>query len=101
MQFFRPAEDGRSEGVIEAAESQARNHKCANAELSQRRGSPQPIVSELCQNVTGVRGSDLIQVNAALNEPRGERMAQVMKPKIWDARPIASLTEFSDQESHF
>ena len=43
---------------------------------------------------------DFIQVDSALREPRSERMAQVMEPKIWNARTIASLAEFPAQEPH-
>jgi hypothetical protein len=43
---------------------------------------------------------DFIQVDPVLHEPRGERMAQVMEPKIWNTCSIASLTEFPTQEPH-
>ena len=43
---------------------------------------------------------DFIQVDSALREPRSERMAQVMEPKMWNARTIASLAEFPAQEPH-
>jgi hypothetical protein len=33
----------------------------------------------------------LVKVNTLLHEPRRERMAQIMEPKIQDAGAIASL----------
>ena len=38
----------------------------------------------------------LIQINAALNEPRGESMPHIVETEVWNSGPIAHLTGGSE-----
>ena len=42
----------------------------------------------------------LVQIDSPLDESRGERVSHIVKTKVWNPGPIASLAELSHQISH-